>query len=336
MAISSGTRRIPALKVRQWLGGWDKVKFDKKEHRTKPPPNFMLFSIPAAELRSLCGISRRETTGVQRRAADLGIQRQHDPDRSAEIERFVEYGYPWSTLSEAKRLAPEFNDLRKPGWLPTAIIINILGKGEEREGKKISDKDLVKIVEKNDVAELELPYKKWSKDWVPDGAPPFEVIDGQHRLWAFDGKDSKAGDFDLPVVAFNNLDISWQAYLFWTVNIKPKRINPSLAFDLYPLLRAEDWLERAEEHVVYRETRSQELVEALWAYPDSPWFDRINMLGEKENRWVTQAAWTRNLVASFIKPWEGRRNRTGGMFGERIGKAGEVLGWSRAHSRPHF
>ncbi len=80
-------------------------------------------------------------------------------------------------------------------------------------------------------------------------------------------------------MAFYGLDVSWQAYLFWTINIKPKRINPSLAFDLYPLLRAEDWLDKAEGHYVYRESRSQELTEALWSNPDSPWYDRINMLG---------------------------------------------------------
>jgi hypothetical protein len=134
----------------------------------------------------------------------------------------------------------------------------------------------------------------------------------------------------LPVVAFHSLDISWQAYLFWTINIKPKRINPSLAFDLYPLLRGEDWLERAEEHIVYRDTRSQELTEVLWSYPTSPWYDRINMLGEKQNPWVTQAAWIRSLSVSFVKAWDKRQGRSGGIFGERIGEEGEVLGWSRA------
>jgi hypothetical protein len=125
----------------------------------------------------------------------------------------------------------------------------------------------------------------WAPSWQPRILPPFEVIDGQHRLWAFNRNDDPT--FELPVVAFHGLDISWQAYLFWTINIKPKRINPSLAFDLYPLLRAEDWLDKAEGHYVYRETRSQELTEALWSNEDSPWYDRINMLGEKKIRWVT-------------------------------------------------
>src|SRR5438445_5291967 len=104
---------------------------------------------------------------------------------------------------------------------------------------------------------------------LPGELPPFEIIDGQHRLYSFE-KGVFAEEYQLPVVAFENLDISWQAYLFWTINIKPKRISASMAFDLYPLLRTEDWLERFS-HYVYRETRAQELVEALWSNPHSPW-----------------------------------------------------------------
>src|SRR5438105_3835341 len=106
-------RQVPAIKVRQWLEDWDKVKFLSREHRRKPSPHFFVFSLPAVELRSLCGITRRQATGVTPRAADLGIQRQHDPERSDEIAQFVEYGYPWSTLSESKRRSTEFHDLRK-------------------------------------------------------------------------------------------------------------------------------------------------------------------------------------------------------------------------------
>ena len=155
------------------------------------------------------------------------------------------------------------------------------------------------------------------------------MIDGQHRLWAFTRTESTR-KFELPVVAFRGLDISWQAYLFWTINIKPKRINPSLAFDLYPLLRTEDWLERFEGHQVYRETRAQELTEALWSHPESPWFHRINMLGDPKEGTVTQAAWVRSLLATYVRGWEGRRIRVGGLFGAPAGKDKTVLPWSRA------
>ena len=280
MAKSSVNRQVPALKVHQWLKGWDQVEFTPKFHRRQPEPNFYLFSLPAVELRSLCGIARRQASGMTPRAADLGIQRQHHPERSDEIARFVGFGYPWSTLSKSKRKSLEFNNLRKPGWLPTAIVINILQTSDSRRQRKVAAEDVVSIKEIGPNFWITLPYSKWSKDWRPSSVPPFEVIDGQHRLWAFESESDP--DFELPVVAFYGLDISWQAYLFWTINIKPKRINPSLAFRLYPLLRAEDWLNRAVGHAVYRETRSQELTEALWSHPESPRYDRINMLGERQ------------------------------------------------------
>ncbi|MGO7970899.1 DGQHR domain-containing protein [Rhizobium ruizarguesonis] len=322
-------REIPALTVNQWLPGWEKIDFDPAEHRAKPPKQFYLFSLPARELRSLSGIVRREAKSSVPRTEDLGIQRQHDPERSEEISRFVEYGYPWSTLSEAKRATAEFNDLRKPGWLPTAVVINILAKDSERNGVVVGEDDLVSVIEADGSVKLKLPYEKWQDSWSPSTLPPFEVIDGQHRLWAFEGA-SQLANFELPVVAFFGLDISWQAYLFWTINIKPKRINASLAFDLYPLLRNEDWLDQAEGHAIYRETRAQELTEIMWAFPASPWHDRINMLGEKNNKWVTQSAWIKSLTATFIRPWDKRPGATGGLFGGRSKREDEVLGWSRA------
>jgi hypothetical protein len=103
-----------------------------------------------------------------------------------------------------------------------------------------------------------------------------------------------------------------------------------LAFDLYPLLRSEDWLERAEGHAVYRETRAQELTEILWSHPMSAWYDRINMLGERQNPWVSQSAWIKSLIASFVRSWDGRGASTGGLFGGRSKRQDEVLGWSRS------
>jgi len=320
---------INALKVHQWLAGWEDIPYSKADHRAKPQPYFLIFSMSAQELRSLSGISRRQASNVSSRAAELGIQREHDAERSEEITRFVEYGFPWSTLSESKRKTREFHDLRKPGWLPTAIVINILQKGDDRYGHKVAASDLITIQESDGATYLKLPYEQWGKKWEPTEVPPLEVIDGQHRLWAF-GKESNAPNFEVPVVAFVGLDISWQAYLFYTINIKPKRINQSLAYDLYPLLRTEDWLDRAEGHQIYRETRSQELTEALWSHSTSPWYDKINMLGERGNRWVTQSAWIKTLMATLVRPWEGKGKKIGGLFGSRMSDKGEVLRWSRA------
>jgi len=189
-------RVLPAIKVHQWLDAWNTVKFSPQQHRKKPLPTFFVFSMPAAELRSLCGISRRQTSEMTPRAADLGIQRQHDPDRSDEIAQFVEYGYPWSTLSEAKRKSNEFNNFRKPGWLPTAIVINILEAVDEREKAQVATEDIVTVEMDAQQCSIKLPYENWSKTWRPSKLPPFEIIDGQHRLFAF-GNDADPL-FELP------------------------------------------------------------------------------------------------------------------------------------------
>jgi hypothetical protein len=325
---------INALKVNQWLQSWDAVRFDPKAQQAKPPEYFYLCSIKAGQLKALTGVYQRSTRGGQPRVKDPNVQRGHEEERSQMIRQFVQYGFPWCEMSEAKRKLPGGEDLLKPGWLPTAILINILPPGAVRNGVKIPEADLVRIVEQDQMAALHLPKSFKGSDWEPEKVFPFEVIDGQHRLWAFDNYDP-GDDFELPVVAFFGLDHGWQAYLFWSVNITPKRINRSLAFDLYPLLRRQSWLEKFAGHSIYRETRCQELVEALWSYPESPWYQRINMLGEKQEQReykgpaVSQAAWIRSLMASFVKQWDGRSTKIGGLFGAPPSADDPLLPWNR-------
>lgn len=327
---TGSSRRIPAIRVDQWLPEWDDVLFDAAAFRSAPPKHFFLFSMPAGELRALSGIFRRTTKSGVARSADLGIQRRHDPERSDEIHEFVRHGFPWSSLTAQRQASGEFDDLKKPGWLPTAIVVNILRPDDTREGRSLASKDAIRVPTRpQPVTELVLPAGFAGESFRPTQLAPIEVIDGQHRLWAFEN-DKNLLTYQLPVVAFYGLDRSWQAYLFYTINIKPKKINPSLAYDLYPLLRTEDWLDRFEGHTVYRETRAQEITEAVWSYPDSPWRDRINMLGERGRSTVTQAAWIRSLIATFIKSSEGPGVRSGGLFGAPVGANRLTLGWTRA------
>lgn len=319
---------VPALRVKQWLPEWDSVNYDPSQNQARPLPHFYVFSMSAAQLRKLSGIYRRDSSTMTARKEDLGIQRRHDKERSDEIRRYVVEGFPRSALNESQRKDPANDGLRKPGWLPTAVVVNLLDVGDERNGKQITAGQVVQVVDdpNQTFATLTLP----SGD-VDDALPPIEVIDGQHRLFAFEDNDPNVADFQLPVVAFHGLDISWQAYLFWTINIKPKKINASLAFDLYPLLREQDWLDSGDRILVYRESRAQELTEILWSTPSSPWHKRINMLGgpRKESGPVTQAAFVRSLIASMVKSWEPvGRAHIGGIFGGRAGTS-KGLAWSR-------
>lgn len=327
MGQKEAPESIAALRVKQWLPEWNAVHYDPEQNQARPLQHFYVFSMSAAQLRKLSAIYRRDASKMTARKEDLGIQRRHDKERSDEIRRYVEEGFPRSALSEAQRREPANDGLRKPGWLPTAVVVNLLNVGDERSGKTISEDQVVQVTDdpSQTFATLTLPIE------VDDALPPIEVIDGQHRLFAFDDDDPNVADFQLPVVAFHGLDISWQAYLFWTINIKPKKINASLAFDLYPLLREQDWLESGDRIVVYRESRAQELTEILWSTPSSPWYKRINMLGgpRRENGPVTQAAFVRSLIASMVKSWEPvGRARVGGIFGGRP-DTNKGLAWSR-------
>ena len=332
MSRSSGfeTRTVQGLKVHQWLPEWDSLEFDESAQRRRPKSHFYLFSLSASDLKALTGVRRRSTERRSVGQFDSGIQRAHDQARSSEIARFIRYGFPWSALSEAQRRSGRYDDLKKPGWLPTSIVVNILENESDDLAAHIMDvdkDDLVTVEETGPgTVTLQLPDSFTGSEWRPKGRHPIEVIDGQHRLWAFESNNRQV-DYQLPVVAFHGLDLSWKAYLFYTINIKPERINASLAYDLYPLLRTEDWLERVEGPEVYREARSQELTQALWAFPASPWYRHINMLGERGlKRMVRQAAWIRSLMATYVK--SARGTSIGGLFGGRPGK--NVLPWDGA------
>ena len=327
---------ITALKVHQWMPTWEEVNWSAIQGQAKPTSEyFLMFSMRASHLKALTGVHRRSTKGGKARALDPNVQRGHEEERSQTIREFVQHGFPWCEMSVAKRKQADAVDLIKPGWLPTAILVNILPPKAERNGKKIPTADLVNIEDQGSVSLLHLPKNFSGSKWEPQEVFPIEVIDGQHRLWAFENFEGDE-DFELPVVAFTGLDRGWQAYLFWSVNITPKKINRSLAFDLYPLLRQQTWLDKFAGHSIYRETRCQELVEALWSNPESPWHQRINMLGETKAKReykgpsATQAAWVRSLMHTLVKQWEGAGTRIGGLFGPPPSAHASVLPWNRA------
>ena len=323
-------QKIPMLRVNQWMNGWDDINFDSKEFRQKPKPTFYTFSIDARLLKRLSDVHRRKTedrTAVQRKKSDARIK---------EISHYIEGGFPWSTLSDEQRRSSDNDTLKMPGLLPTAIIINILSPEATRNGKTIKKEDCLTIYdvldkqkawEKDDQIELptlNIPKHIFSDEWDPE-LKPIEVIDGQHRLWAFDDNQFFNGNYELPVIAFNNLDKAWQAYLFYTINIKPVKINTSLGFDLYPMLRTQRWLENSKDGILaYRENRAQELVETLWLSPESPWYQRINMLGEAGGPILSQAAFIRTFINSFLR-------KTKGLYSSELVKIEpQVLTWNRA------
>ena len=309
----------PLLRVNQWLGTWDVATWGG--NRPKPPTHFYVGSLSLKTLRALSGVQPR-TVEDRRASKTAGYQRTHDEDRLSKIGRYLEYGFP---LSSEGGLDPHVHkELVNPGWLPTSILVNVLGPNEPRtrKGKErtVTPGDIVKISTNGQHHELNFPVA----DIDPAQAlPPLEIVDGQHRLLATD-LISLPEDYEVPVVIFDNLPLTWQAYLFWVINVEPKRINTSLAFDLYPELRDQEWLKRGESIKIYQEHRSQELAEVLWRNPSSPWKDRIELFGKRVDGHVSNAAAIRSLMATFVRTWA--KGNDAGIDPEDITKLGGLFG----------
>jgi len=317
-------KHIQAILCKQWLAEWTNYLFPKESQRKQPPENLLVFSMSARQLRKLSGVYVRKREGSEA----TGIQRLHEKDRSQKISEYVKAGYPFGDLSARQKQEQPNNSLKKPGWLPTAIVVNFLTSDDIRRGKQVAHQDILSVEVKGQIAEITLPIGSDDVSWQPEQLPPIEVIDGQHRLFAFDESSQLPDDFELPVVAFHGLDIGWQAYLFWSINVSPKKINPSHAYDLFPLLRTQDWLESASSVHVYREARAQELTDILFRHNASPWRGRINMLGERKSGWVSQAGWVQAIYNSFLSPGLSGRSRKG-LFAANISPSLGPLDWSR-------
>lgn len=310
------------IKIDQWLTDWNKVDFNLPM-RSKPDDHFYMFKMDIRLLKRISDVHRRKTT--KSRSEDSNVQRTLKEDRTIEIKNYVKQGFPLSTLSDKDRLEESNSILKMPGFLPTAILVNIIGPEQKRGNSVIQSNDLIEIVHTNEGPNIVVPDDVFLPTWNPE-LKPIEVIDGQHRLWAFDETEIIDGNFEVPVIAYYNLDRAWQAYMFYVINIKPKKINTSLGYDLYPLLRTQEWLENTKDGLkVYRETRAQELVEAMWLYPVSPWHRRISMLGEESGN-ISQNAFIRALSDSFFKK---TKRGPSGLFSDVIGKMNEELKWVR-------
>ncbi|EMN1928365.1 DGQHR domain-containing protein [Burkholderia ambifaria] len=328
------TTRIPLVRVNQWMQSWNNAEWS--EHLPEPSPYFFIASISLATLRRLAGVSTRNVHERRDRKVGAGYQRAHQPARSRNIARYLQFGYPLSGQSGLD--VETHRNLIHPGWLPTSILVNVVGADESRrrggKDRVVDDNCRVSVGEGEDGAFLKIPQEALAQGFkIPASSlEPLEIIDGQHRLYAIDEINGEPDieNYEVPVVIFNNLSPSWQAYLFWVINVEPKKINPSLAYDLYPELRNQSWLQGGEGIRVYQEHRAQELTEVLWRHDLSPWKGRIELHGNRVDGHVSNAAFIRSLMVSFVRSW-GNEDKIGGLFGSlRSQGADRVLPWKRS------
>lgn len=172
-------------------------------------------------------------------------------DRESGIQR---------TLKEARaKEIAEYID-SEGALLPNSIIINLQSK-------------FIKIGKDS----LEIKSEKGSTF----------VIDGQHRLKAFDY--SKQNDFELPVSAFVDLSVAEIAEIFVKINYYQKPVNKSLVYDLLGISKKlfPDYVE------------AHEITKTLNLTIGSPWFNQIKMLGIGKGI-ITQATFITSLEENKI------------------------------------
>lgn len=167
-----------------------------------------------------------------------GVQRPFDSKRSRIIAEAIDSG-----------------DL----FIPNSIIVNL--KLRENE-LKLSD------ILTDDKKYLDL--NKAKQILVEKGIAPrelFFVIDGQHRLRAFEYVETSK--YNLIVTSFIDLYISEVADIFVQINYNQKPVNKSLAYDLLGIT----------ERVFPGYKLYHNVVDRLNSDVDSPFFDEIKMIG---------------------------------------------------------
>lgn len=226
--------------------------------------------IPAQTLLEICTFDFRkikENNGVKE---FLGIQRPLKMDRVKEIQKFIR---------------------TSDGCFPTSIVISV-------------DERCVTL--SNDNSELTLHSYEDKVD--PEIVIAFRgiatIIDGQHRLKAFDETDI---NWDLSVNIFVGIDEGTQASIFSKVNLAQTKVNKSLVYDLFALDKG-----RSPEKTCH------EIVVALNSIPESPFFERIKRLGSATDG-VFGETLSQATVVKGILPYITKDPMTDRDIGKRIG-----------------
>lgn len=116
-----------------------------------------------------------------------------------------------------------------------------------------------------------------------------EVIDGQHRLKGI-LKSQLADKFELPIVLLFDLTEEEKAYIFSIINSKQTKVSMSLIFDLFALSRFRSPQKTAHE-----------IARVLNRSESSPFYNRLKMLGNKENNQEVATLSQGTFVTHFIE-----------------------------------
>lgn len=177
----------------------------------QPLGEFYLTSIPSDILLQISFVEQMQYIDAD--GNQKGNQRKPDKTRLADIARYiqtVEMAFPNSII-----LAANYTQAG-----------TVLEQSEEDENNEIES---VRWYTE------ETSIKSVYKIVVPTSQKLASVIDGQHRVWAFEElqKELTHKSVDLPCAVFFDLPNAYQAFLFATINGNQKKVDRSLALELF-------------------------------------------------------------------------------------------------------
>ena len=166
----------------------------------QPLATFYVFKISAFELLQLVDTDPYFITLKNNEFSTEGIQRRFSEDRGKEIANFLK---------------------SKESALPNSIIIAGNTKLTEESNKWEIKK---KINSSCNEHYLEIPELKINGT----------VIDGQHRLFSFKHLNiEEQKNYELLCTLYLDLPNPYQAYIFASINMNQRKVNKSLAYELY-------------------------------------------------------------------------------------------------------
>ena len=208
---------------------------------TQKGRDILVFSMDPHYIKRLVKISDVST-------GDKNFQRPFDPKRVAEIKNYI--------LGKDK-LYKKGKDVYAKGFIPNAIVVNL---PTSYKVEKQMDKIYIYFPEEKEIQK----YKE-----------TIEIIDGQHRLLAFDDECKrmlKNEQYEMCFVALVNLTENEKKEIFMVLNERQKTVDKNI------LLRHKKLLNLLLDEA---ETR-YDVITRLNAETDSPFYDKIIMAGEKK------------------------------------------------------
>jgi DGQHR domain-containing protein len=170
---------------------------------SQPVGNFFIGVMRADHLFSICRFDYRRMQYKNGYVDFLGIQRELNKKRIADIKQYVK---------------------TTDACFPTSIVISIDEKCARVDETEIVGAKILRLFEYIDDQDPELSIK------LEEVA---SIIDGQHRLKGLE--EANTSDFEVPVSIFVGPDDATEATIFSTVNLAQTKVNKSLVYDLFSI-----------------------------------------------------------------------------------------------------